>query len=192
MTVCPDCEVRVQPLAELPPSHEAELLEPPVEAPPPELERLPWTYLGRGRGLLLLLAVLGIAAFFTPWLYESAPDRRVWSGYDFARKLGWLWGAPIAWFVMVPLVASRRTIRHMRGSRMILACLAAVALLTAVMRLAFQPAPSPLVPTRFAWGWGLYVTAALALATFAATLRFGGSLRDMPTKKRRRGDETLH
>ncbi len=190
--ICPDCELPIQPLDELPPSYEAKLLDPPPEAQPPEMESLPWTYLGRGRGLLLLLAVAGIGAFFAPWLNEQAPEVRVLSGFAFARHLGWLWAAGVAWFIMLPLVASRRTIYHMRGARLAVALLAAMVLMTVVLRLALTPPPSPLVPRRFEWGWGLYASGLLAVAALVAGLRFGGSLVDMPTRQGRRGDETLH
>ena len=191
-TSCPDCDVRLQPLHELPPSHDVEQLEPPAEPTPPEHEVLAFTYLGRRRGLLVALSLAGIATFFLPWMEEHSPDVYTWSGLEFARKVGWLWAAPVAWFVLVPLVLSRRTIHRMRSARLIVGFLAAVAFATAALRIAFQPHPSPLWPTRIAWGWGLYAAAAVGLAALVAAVGFGGSLGDMPTRQRRRGDETLH
>jgi len=191
VTSCPDCDVEVRPLAELPPSHDAALLDPP-EAVPPEHELLPWTFAGRGRGLLLLLAGAGIGVFFAPWLHEHSPEIQVWSGLEFARHLGWLWAAGVSWLVMIALVASRRTINQMRGARVAVGFLAAADLLTVVMRLAMTPRQDPYLPLRFEYGWGIYASGIVALIALAVAFRFGGSLEDMPTQQPRRGDETLH
>ncbi len=188
---CPDCDVKVLPLAELPPSHDAELIEPP-EVVPPEHEMLSWTFSGRGRGLLLLLAVLGIGMFLAPWLKQSSPEIQVWSGFEFARRLGWLWAAGVSWLVMIALVVSRRTIKQMRGARVAVGFLAAADLLTVVMRLAMTPRQDPFAPLRFEYGWGMYGSAIVAVCALIVAARFGGSLADMPTGQPRRGDETLH
>ena len=71
-TTCPDCDIPLRPLEELPPSYEAELVDPePPE--PPEYQRLPLAHVGRMRGALLALAGAGMAVCFAPWLRESAP-----------------------------------------------------------------------------------------------------------------------
>jgi len=110
-SVCPECEVTLKPLAELPPSLEAQA-EHPDDLLPPEDELLPWSFTARARGPLILLALAGMGVFFAPWLHEQAPEIRTLSGFGFARELPWLWGAFVGWFVMFGLVASRRTIRQ--------------------------------------------------------------------------------
>ncbi len=82
---CPDCGLALKDLAKLPPSYDA-AVEYPEEPTPPHMETLPWTYLGRNRGLLLLLAAAGLAAFFAPWIRETAPDLATISGYELARS----------------------------------------------------------------------------------------------------------
>jgi hypothetical protein len=189
--VCPQCDLRVVPLADLPPSRDAEQLD-PESAIPPEDEPLPWSYLGRGRGALALLAVVGMALFFAPWLNESSPEIRQWSGVQFAQRLPWLWGAWVGWVVMLALVATRRTIRQMRGARLAAMLLAASVLVTVLLRALLVPERHPLVPLRFQWGWGLYGAGFVALLATLLAFRFGGSLVDMPTQQARHPDETLH
>lgn len=189
---CPECGLTLTALSKLGPSYDAEILD-PAEPIPPHMETLPWTFLGRGRGLLLALAILGLASFFAPWVHERAPELRTLSGFDLARKLGWLWASGVAYFVMIPLVLTRRSIDRMRGARLAVVFLAAIALLSAVMRLAIPPPPtSVLRPVRFSWGIGLYVSGIISLCSLLAAARFGGRLDDIPTQEKRQGDETLH
>jgi hypothetical protein len=188
---CPACGLALKELSKLPPSYEAQHEE-PEEPLPPHMEPLPWAYAGRGRGLLLALAVLGLAAFFTPWVHETAPELRQLSGFGLARRLGWMWAPAAAFFVMIPLVLTRRSIYKMRGARVAVAFLAAVVLTTVAMRLSFTPASTLLRPVRFTWGYGIYATGALALLALLAAARFGGRLDDLPTRQGRRGDEVLH
>jgi hypothetical protein len=189
VSACPECGLELTSLSRLPPSREA--LEEEREEPP-HMEELPWTYAARGRGLLLALAALGLAAFFAPWVHETAPDLRDLSGFDLARRLGWMWAPAVAFFVMIPLLLTRRSIHKMRGARVAVGFLAAVALATVALRVLFTPAGSPLRPVRFTWGIGLYATAAIALAALIAAIRFGGRLDDLPTRVERHGDEVLH
>ncbi len=189
---CPACDIAVVPLDTLGPSHEAEALEP---EPPvaPEYEVLAWTYLGRNRGLLMLISAGGAAAFFAPWLHQGEPYPGVLSGFEFARALGWLWAAGIAWFIMFALVASRRTIYHMRGSRLAVIILAAMVFVTVVARLVLTPKSGVSASLLcYVGGWWLYAAGALAIAAIIVAIRFGGSLADMPTQQPRQGDETLH
>ncbi|AUX40808.1 hypothetical protein SOCE26_022090 [Sorangium cellulosum] len=188
---CPACGLRLEALTKLPPSYEA-LHEDPDEPLPPHMEPLPWTYARRGRGLLLALAVLGLAAFFAPWVHETAPELRDLSGFGLARRLGWMWAPAVAFFVMIPLVLTRRSIRRMRGARVAVAFLAAVALTAVAMRLLFAPASTLLRPVRFTWGYGLYATGAIALLALIAAAFFGGKRDDLSTEQPRRGDEVLH
>lgn len=190
--ICPECDLAVKPLHELPPSHDADLLDEPILLEEPQDELLSWAYLGRGRGALLLVTLAGIAVFFAPWLHETAPEIRTLSGYAFSRLLGWIWAGGIAWFVMLPLVASRRTIRQMRGARVAVGFLASMVVLTVITRLSLQPAAHPLIPVRYSWGWGMYAAGCLGIAALVLAYKFGGDVDDMPTGRERRGDETLH
>jgi len=188
--ICPECGLALTSLAKLPPSSaDADVEQEPI---PAHMETLPWGFAGRGRGALVAVAFAGLALFFAPWVTETAPELRRLSGLDFALLLGWMWAPAVAWFVMIPLVASRRSIYKMRGSRVAVAFLAGIVVMTVVVRMAFVPASSSLRPVRFEWAWGLYATAALGALAAALAARFGGSLDDVPTKQPRRGDETLH
>jgi hypothetical protein len=188
---CPDCGLSLESLAKLPPSYDAKVEYPEIPTPP-HMEELPWTFLGRNRGILLGLAVFGLAAFFAPWIRESAPEVRDLSGFGLAQLRGYFWAPAVAYFVMVPLVLTRRSIYKMRGSRVAVAFLAGIVLTTAAIRLGFTPKATLLRPVRVEWAWGLYATAAIAVATLAAAIGFGGRLDDIPTKQKRAGDETLH
>jgi hypothetical protein len=203
-SACPDCGLGLKDLAKLPPSYDAKL-EYPEEPIPPHMETLPWTYRGRGRMLLLALAVFGFAAFFAPWISESAPELRVLRGFDLARLSGFFWAPAVAWFVLFPLVLTRRSVFKMRGSRVAVGLLAAIALLTVALLLGHPPRSSPHRPVRIEWGWGIYASAAAAFAAVLASFRFGGRLDDLPargmgqtggapsmTSTTRCGDETLH
>ncbi len=146
---------------------------------------LPWTYFGRGRGLLALLGLAGLAAFFGPWVVETAPNLRTYSAFDMGLKLRWMWAAGIAFLVMVPIVLSRRTVFAMRGSRFAVGFLAAIALMTVIVRIASPQASSGLVPVRYEWGFGLYASGVIALLTIAAATRFGGDLKDLPIPQKK-------
>jgi hypothetical protein len=179
---CPECGIALKPLAKLPPSHDA-LAEDPPEVVPPHMVPLPWTYLGRGRGLLAALGLLGLLAFFAPWVQERAPDLIRYSGFDLGIRLRWIWAAGIAFLVMVPLVLSRRSVHAMRGARFAVGFLAGVVLVTVIVRIAFVPTGSTLRPVRYEWGWGLYACGAIALLVIGAVTRFGGSLEQLPAPK---------
>ena len=189
---CPECNIPLRPLADLPPSLEAQAID-PEPAVAPEDELVSWTYLGRLRGPLMLLALSGIGVFFAPWLHQRAPEILDLSGFRFATILPWLWAAGVAWPFMLVLVASRRTIRQMRGSRVAVMFLAAMVVGTVAMRLIVQPSqPHKWVALRFSYGWGLYMAGLLGVAALIAGFFFGGPVNDMPTKQEREGDETLH
>lgn len=191
LTSCPDCGLALKDLTKLPPSYDAQI-EYPEEPIPPHMETLPWTYLGRNRGLLLLLCLAGISAFFAPWIHETAPEIRTLSGYGLAQLRGYFWAPAVAYFVMIPLVITRRSIYKMRGARVAVAFLAGIVITTVAVRFGFTPTGSHLRPVQIEWAWGLYVTGLVALASLAAAIGFGGRLDDLPTRKERRGDEILH
>jgi hypothetical protein len=190
-THCPDCDIALAPLEQLPLSHDAQLID-PIVPDPPEFLSLPWWYWGRMRGVLLLLAAAGMATFFAPWLREYAPEVRVLSGYEFAHLLGWLWAPAVAWFILFALVLSRRSIQQMRGARLAVILLAVMVLLTVLWRLVLTPDAHDIVPRRYEWGWGLYAAGALALAAMGAGLRFGGALDDSVAEPGPGRNETVH
>jgi hypothetical protein len=191
LTSCPDCGLALKDLTKLPPSYDARI-EYPEEPIPPHMETLPWTYLGRNRGLLLLLSVAGLGAFFAPWIREAAPEIRTLSGYGLALLRGYFWAPAVAYFVMIPLVITRRSIYKMRGARVAVAFLAGIVITTVAIRLGFTPKSTLLRQVHVEWDWGLYLTGLLGLASLAAAIGFGGRLDDLPTIQQRRGDEILH
>ena len=141
----------------------------------------------------MLLALVGIGAFFGPWLHQRSPEILDLSGFEFARILPWLWAAGVAWPVMLLLVVSRRSVRQMRGSRVAVIFLATMVVSTVAMRLIVPPAqPHKWVALRFEYGWGLYMTGLLGAAALVVAFFFGGPIDDMPTKQKRDRDETLH
>ncbi len=188
---CPDCDLGLKDLGKLPPSYDARV-EYPEEPIPPHMETLPWTYAGRNRALLLVLCVAGFAAFFAPWVHETAPELRVLTGFTLARMTGFFWAPAVAWFVLFPLVLTRRSIYKMRGARVAVAFLAGIALVTVASLLAHPPHSAALRPVHIEWQWGIYVAGAIGLAAVVAAFGFGGKLDDVPTAQPRRGDETLH
>ena len=189
---CPECGLALRPLEDLP---KAKVIGGEVEEVPPDEEILPWTYAGRGRGPLLLVAVLGVLAFvFLPWVHEKAPELIDLSGPQIASHLGWMWAPLVAWLVMIPLVLSRRSVFRMRGARVAVGFLAGMSLVTVVVRMAFKPAPNRIDPHIIEWGSGMYVTAGLALVAIGLAFVFGGRIDELSSSKphHRAGDETLH
>lgn len=188
--VCPQCDLALVRVEDLPP---AKVVGDEV-APelPPDEERLPMTYAGRGRGALVALSLLGIAAFFLPWAREILPERRTLTGADLASHLGWMWAPLVAWMVMLPLVLSRRSVFRMRGARVAVAFLAAMSLLTVVVRVAFPPTGTAMDPHRLEWGTGLWATGLLSLVALFFASRFGGRIDDLTTRRQRPVDVTLH
>jgi hypothetical protein len=159
----------------------------------PHLEPLPALYLVRGRGALSILAVLGLIAFFSPWVDMTAPEIDVLSGADLARRAGWIWGAGVAWFVLLPVVITRRSIDKMRGARVAAAFLSAVPVVTTSI-LFLRPPHGRHIPLRFQWGWGLVAFWAIGLVATALAVRVGGRIDDIQVKRGAvvgRG-ETLH
>src|SRR6201996_8793141 len=116
-TQCPECGVKLVAMENLPPSFDAAAAEHEAgELVLPEQRILPWNYFGRMRGALLVIALVGLGAFFMPWVELRMPEMDVRSGFDLARgRAGWLWGGAAGWLVMLPLVWTRRTITRMRG-----------------------------------------------------------------------------
>jgi hypothetical protein len=198
---CPDCDVVLKPLHELPPSYEA-LEEEAVawEQTSPDDVPLPLFHLGRGRAALVALCLSSLAAFFwLPWVEIEQPYRQLYSGYDLARgRLGWLWGGAVGWFVMLALIASRRSVHAMRGVRPILAMFAAMTLSEVALLFVLSPVGHGRVRFEYSWSFGIYVALALSLAGVLVALRFGGALggsAGSPKRRKLRATEvnpTLH
>jgi len=187
---CPVCGVPLVALEKLPPSHEA--LSEDGTPREPEWEPLPVTFLRRGRGALALLAAAGLVAFFAPWVHETMPDIVSYSGFALARRLGWAWGAGVGWFVLLPVVLSRRSVMKMRGARVAASFLSAVPGLTAALLLARPPHGSHGVPLRFAFAWGLYGTLGLSLLAVGFALFFGGRVDDIAVRRGTSAGQVVH
>ncbi|MFO0679624.1 MAG: hypothetical protein U0169_24060 [Polyangiaceae bacterium] len=186
---CPVCGMKLTPADKLPASAEAEA---EGFADPPEYEPLPATYMGRGRGTLVALALLGLVLFFLPWLDLTSPYDARLSGFDLGRRVGWPWAAGVAWFVLVPTVLSRRSVMQMRGARVAAAFLAGIPASTATILLA-RPPKGGLVPVHFSYDGALVATLAVSVVgVLVAAFRFGGRTDDLPTRTNRTVGETLH
>lgn len=169
---------------ELPPSFDA-ADEGVITAP--ERETLPWHYAGRGRAALVALGLVGSALFFAPWVDMTMPDIVELSAFDLARhRLGWLWGAFVGWFVLVPTVASRRTIAQLRGARVAAAFLSAVPTVSVAVLLAFPPHGRRGVPVSYTWTWAFWATLALSAVAIACAVRLGGGAPATPRPARAR------
>jgi len=186
---CPVCGVSLVAFEKLPPSEEA-LGEDGAPAEP-EWEPLPATYVGRGRGPLALVAVAGLVAFALPWVHLTMPDVVDYSGLELSTRLGWVWGAGVAWFVLAPTVLSRRSIMQMRGARVAACFLGAIPGVTAAILLARPPHPHG-IPVRFAFQAGLYATLGLSVAAFALGLVFGGRLDDIRVERGTSRGQVVH
>ena len=176
---CPQCDIPLQPLHQLPPSPEA-VLEQAVrwEQTRPEDVRLGFWDFRRGRAVLLGLALVSLLVFaLAPWVSLSSPHAEQRSGLSLARgPLGFLWGGAVAWFVSIGLVLSRRTITEMRGVRAVLMAFAAMTASEVAVLLSMSPQGSRHVHVVYAWEWGLYAALGLSVAGVVAAARFGGPL----------------
>lgn len=173
---CPDCGLPVVPLERLPPVPEALADEDRPFVPEENRPLGFWTW-RYGRGPLLCLALLGAALFFAPWVTLTRADDVTLRGFDLARgNAPWLWGGALGWFLMVPLVLSRRTRAHLWGVRVIAATFAAMTAGEAALLLARPPAD----PSYFSYGveytWGLYASGLVSLVAVAVAARLGGKI----------------
>jgi hypothetical protein len=179
---CPACGLSLRPMNELPPS--LDVLEEEAargEYVAPAERELPRYYFRRGRGALLVIGVLGLAAFFLPWVRMTSPEIASYSAFDLARgRAGWLWGGAVGWFILLPLVWTRRSVARMRGVRVICAVFAAMTLVEVLMMVALPPRSNRLYPVEFEWGFGLYASAIVSALGVAVAARFGGRADDLP------------
>lgn len=170
------------PMDELGLSDEARELEPEPDLPLEEREFGAFE-LGRGRGALLLLAALGLGAFFAPWVVVYRPEDMVLRGFDLARgRAGWLWGGAVGYFMLLPLLWTRRTIARLRGARVITTLFAAMTALEIAVLVAFPPRRG-LVPVELEWHWGLYLSALISAVATVCAVRLGGALPDRPSSE---------
>jgi hypothetical protein len=187
---CPVCGVALAEIAKLPMSDDA-YAEDGVPRQP-EYEPLPVTFFGRGRGPLAVLAAVGLALFFLPWIHTTMPDIIDYTGFLVARRLGWAWGAGVAWFVMIPTVLSRRSIMQMRGARVAASFLAAIPGITVALLVARPPHGGHGVPLHFTYEWALWATLAASVAALAFALRLGGRIDDIKVVRGNSTGQTLH
>jgi len=185
---CALCGVALVPFEKLPSSSEATEDGVPLA---PEHEALPFGYLGRGRGALGILGVVGLFLFFCTWIHVTLPDDVDLSGFALARRLGWAWGAGVGWMVLVPTVWSRRTVMQMRGARVAAAFLSAVPAVTIAVLLA-RPPYSTIVPLRFAYAWALWASLAASLVATAIAFRFGGRVDDLRVARGSSAGQAVH
>lgn len=171
---CPQCDIPLVSMERLPPPPE-ELADEDRPFVPPEFRRLsPWHW-QNGRGALVLLALLGGALFFAPWVNLTRVDEVTLRGFDLARgNVPWLWGGALGWFLLVPLVASRRRLVELWGIRVIAATFAAMTLLEVGMLLLRPPRDHSYFAYGVEYAWGLYLSGVVSLAAIGVALRLGG------------------
>ncbi|HEY1694758.1 MAG TPA: hypothetical protein VGG39_21450 [Polyangiaceae bacterium] len=189
-STCPVCAVPLVAVQKLAVSDEA-LSEDGI-AREPAWEPLGPLYFGRSRGPLVVLGVLGLVAFFLPWVHLTMPDVVSLSGFDLARRLGWSWGAGVAWFVLVPTVVTRRSVMKMRGARVAASFLAAIPGVTAAILLARPPHGAHGVPVHFSWGIGLAATVVFSAAAVGFALFFGGRVDDLSLRRGTSAGQVVH
>ena len=193
---CPTCAVALVSAQKLPASSDLDEPDPARAVLSPLDERLPFAFFGRGRGPLVVLAVAGLAAFFLPWIHAYTPERLVFTGADVARRTGVTWSSLVAWFTLLPLVLSRRTIRQMRGARLAAAMLGVIPAIAAGVLVAFPPTSAEargiVVHLRYDWGAGLFATVVLGLIAGVVGLRFGGRPDVITVTRGSSAGETIH
>jgi len=191
-TQCPTCGIALASVAKLPPSPTLHVDKDPWDEDlGPEHDRLAWNYLRRGRGALVALSLVGVGLFLLPWVDMSLPYTAQLSGWDLARRMGWSWGALIAWLVLAPTVASRRSIVQMRGARVAAVFLAAFPGVTGAILLGFPP-HSTIIPVRLHFEWPIYATVLASLVAVVAGVRLGGRVDVLVAKRGTSAGETLH
>jgi hypothetical protein len=135
---------------------------------------------------------MGLVFFFLPWIHETMPDVLTYTGFDLGRRVGWVFGAGVAWFILVPTVLSRRAIMQMRGARVAATFLGAVPGVTAALLLARPPHGAHGVPLRFTFEYGLYATLLLSVLAIVAGLTFGGRVDEIKVRKGTSAGQVVH
>jgi len=189
---CPVCGMKLTDMAKLPPSLDA-LAEDDGVPLLPEQEQLAWTYFGRGRGPLAVLALAGIALFFLPWVQLTMPYIASYSGFNLATdRIGWLWASFVGWSVLIPTVLSRRSIAKLRGARVAAAGLAAAPAVAIAVLLLFPPHGRHGVPLRYTWDWPFWAMLAVSLAAVFVSVRLGGRVDDIKVTRGTSKGQHLH
>jgi hypothetical protein len=171
--MCPVCNMELEPLAKLPLSHDAAALDPTPNLP--EREVLPITYLGRGKGILIGLSLVGLFLFFQPWIAMTIPEEKHFMGFHLARIQGWPWAAFTGWFVLLPTVLSRRSIVKMQGARVACAFLSLMPFATALMYLLKRQGKIAHLTIRFEYTWAVWATLICGLlGVFVSAFLLGG------------------
>jgi len=197
---CPACDLPLVPLHHLPLSLDGQQEAAELTVDPPQDQRLPFFYFRRGRGLLTALAILGLGLFSSPWVRLSKPDEVTLSGMDLATtNAPWLWGGAVGWFLLIPLVLSRRTLNEMFGVRIICTLFALLTSGETALMLLRPPAEHSYFATGLIYTWGIYASLVVSLLGAGCALRLGGSARDLrnlplqiAAKDARQPGETLH
>jgi hypothetical protein len=190
-TACPVCGMELTKFDKLPPSLDAIHDDGGVPLSP-EHDPLPFHHLGRGKGIMVVLAVAGVVLFFLPWVRLTLPYIDAKSGFDLAhQRIGWLWAAFVAWTVLIPTVLSRRTIAQLRGARVAAAFLGAIPAV-AVAILLMKPPRGSLVPMRYTWDWPIYAVLAVSLVAIAFAIRLGGRVDDIKVARGTSNGQHLH
>ncbi|MCH2107693.1 MAG: hypothetical protein MK135_00045 [Polyangiaceae bacterium] len=179
--VCPGCELRLVPLHRLPPSYQAEQedhLEGTQDAPYDR--NLGWRWLGRGRGPLLFLSSCGLLLFFCPWASFLRPDPLDLSGFDMAKTFApWLFGGAIGWFLLIPLLLTRTTIRRLRGLRVIASLFSALTLGEVLLLAQRPPSGSRYFSYGFEYEWAFWLSGFISAVALYFSFRLGGSIEDL-------------
>ena len=196
--VCPDCDLPLRPLHSLAPSADEGDATPGLAWD----VRLPWWYWRKGRAALMALALTGIALFFMPWIELTKPESAMISGFSLAQySTPWLWGGPVAWFITIPLLVTRRTVRQLWGARLIAFVFATLALANVALLAIVPASSSALVPVEFEFTRLFWLSGITSLVAMAIALRLGGGIREalaaVDSKSAseigaQRGDATLH
>jgi len=189
---CPVCGMTLTALHKLPPSIDALHDEAGVPTAP-ELEQMPLTYLGRGKGPLAVLGLIGLGLFFMPWVQLTLPYIDTKSAFNLAHeRIGWLWGICAAWVVLVPTVLSRRSIVQMRGARVAAAFLSVIPTIAIAILLAKPPRGSHMIPVKYTWDWPMWATLAVSLIAVFFSMRLGGSVSDIKVERGTSKGQQLH
>jgi hypothetical protein len=182
VTRCPDCGVDLLPLHAVPPSPESQLEQDILtDQTPLEYRTWPFWNMQRGKGWLLLCALLGLASYALPWFSQTQPETRVLTGFQLARHyVGWLWGGAIGWFILIPLVLTRRTIVAMRGVRMISVAFASMTALEVLVFVNATASRQNHVIVQFAWEWGIWISSFVSAIGACVAVTYGGQLPEKP------------
>ena len=175
---CPDCGVDLVPFYDVAPSPESQLEQDALlEQTPPEWRHLAFGDWRRGRGLVILLALLGLFSYSLPWFSQSLPETRVLTGYQLARHhVGWLWGGAVGWFILIPLVITRRSIAAMRGVRMISSVFASLTATEVLVFVNITSSHQNQIIVQFAWEWGIWISCFVSALGTCVAATLGGAI----------------